>query len=444
MNRALRRAAVPGGLLMLFVACTANSTGQQGPSGSDNPGGANTPGPGAGATGVAPGSSSGATTNAGGTANSGSGANGGTGGNGAGGTAGTPSSGAGANSGSASARGAGADGGTSGSGGNNSSDAAPSNDTVPPGWNADCGLQTSWNGDDRCINPPPPDLGFQVHVGPSDYSNPDPTYNMQPGDERTDDFQVTSPNQQDRYFYYRQYRMRPTAHHMILTASSAGGLSLSGGLGHRIATANRSGDYPVNGITAPENKGVGSPIGANSSIDVSLHAINSGSTPQLREIWVNFWYKDASQVTDPAVPWFDIGDATYSIPPGADYTIGPNTCTTSAAGRLLWLYGHRHANNVSFIVNRIRGGKTDLIYAGYHWDEPITLQYDSITQNAVADTTNDIEGGWSGILDLMPGDQIQWACHIINKQSVSLQFTNNTYTGEMCIVDAEAVGTNCL
>src|SRR5215472_12901077 len=150
---------------------------------------------------------------------------------------------------------------------------------VPADWNGDCGLHTQWAGDDRCILPPPPDKGFQVHVGPSNYDNPESTYVMQPGTEATDNFPSTSPNQEDRYFYFRQYRMRPTAHHMILTAGSAaaGNASLfaAAGMGHRIATANLSGDFPVNGIIAPENTGVGSPIAANSSINTSLHAINA-------------------------------------------------------------------------------------------------------------------------------------------------------------------------
>jgi hypothetical protein len=267
---------------------------------------------------------------------------------------------------------------------------------------------------------------------------------MQPGTEATDSFPVVSPNQEDRYFYFRQYRMRPTAHHMILTAGGASTSTVAGAVGHRIATANKSGDFPVNGIIAPENDGVGSPIAAKSSINVSLHAINATSAPQLREIWVNFWYKDAKNVTDPATAWFNVGDPTFSVAPGQDTVLGPYTCSIGSPGRLLWVYGHRHANNVGFLVSRVRGSQRDLIYAGYHWDEPITLQYDSITQNTVADTTTNIEGGWSGILDLQAGDHVEWSCHVINHQTSTLRFTNQTYLGEMCIVDAEAVGTNCM
>jgi hypothetical protein len=347
---------------------------------------------------------------------------------------------------SASASSGSASSGSSASAGSAGGPADPTSggSVVPAGWNGDCGLHTQWAGDDRCILAPPPDKGFQVHVGPTDYANPESTYVMAPGTEATNDFKVVSPNQEGRYFYFRQYRMRPTAHHMILTAADTSTSTVAGIVGHRIATANKSGDFPVNGIIAPENTGVGSPIGANSSIDVSLHAINSSSTPQLREIWVNFWYKDAKDVTAPATAWFNVGDPTLSIAPGQDVVLGPYTCSVASPGRLLWLYGHRHANNVGFVVNRVRGGVRDLVYAGYHWAEPITLQYDSITQNPVADTTKDVEGGWNGVLDLQAGDKVEWSCHVINHQSSTLRFTNQTYLGEMCIVDAEAVGTNCM
>jgi len=355
------------------------------------------------------------------------------GGSGARGASNSASSGSGSSGSSASA----------GSSTGSTTDPTSGGSVVPAGWNGDCGLHTQWAGDDRCILPPPPDKGFQVHVGPSDYANPDSTYVMQPGVERTDSFKVVSPNPEDRYFYFRQYRMRPTAHHMILTAGAASTSTVAGTLGHRIATANKSGDSPVNGIIAAENAGVGSPIGANSSIDVSLHAINPGSVPQIREIWVNFWYKDTKTVTDPATPWFNVGDPTFSVAPGQDTVLGPYTCSVASPGRLLWLYGHRHANNVSFLVTRVRGSQRDLVYAGYRWDEPITLQYDSITQNTAADPSQDIEGGWSGILDLQAGHKIEWSCHVINHQSSTLRFTNQTYLGEMCIVDAEAVGPNC-
>jgi autotransporter-associated beta strand protein len=54
-----------------------------------------------------------------------------------------------------------------------------------------------------------------------------------------------------------------------------------------------------------------------------------------------------------------------------------------------------------------------------------------------------MEGGWSGILDTQPGDSFSWECHVVNKSTGTLVFSNNTYTGEMCILDAEMVGSTC-
>jgi hypothetical protein len=44
---------------------------------------------------------------------------------------------------------------------------------------------------------------------------------------------------------------------------------------------------------------------------------------------------------------------------------------------------------------------------------------------------------------VQPGDKLEWECHVVNGLDTPLRFTNNTYTGEMCIMDAELVGTNC-
>jgi hypothetical protein len=250
---------------------------------------------------------------------------------------------------------------------------------------------------------------------------------------------VVSPNDQDIYFYYRQYRMRPTAHHVILSTSNGSTF----GDGRRIGTANTSQDFPVDGVIAPEDRGVGLPLGPHSPITVDFHAINPGQEPALRELWVNFWYRDPSEVTEIANEWFKIGSMTFAIAPYTSTTLGPYTCTVQGDGRMLWLYGHRHANNVRFTVNRVRGTQRDVIYDAYYWDEPLLLEYNSRTQNPAPDYERGIEGGWSGPLDLRTGDVIEWQCDVVNQRNVTLRFANETYTGEMCIVDAEAVGSTC-
>src|ERR1051325_849741 len=77
---------------------------------------------------------------------------------------------------------------------------------------------TKFPGDELCIAPPPADQGFQVHIGPTDYDDPEQLadFVLEPGVERTDNYYLKSANADDIYYYRRQYRMRPGSHHMIL------------------------------------------------------------------------------------------------------------------------------------------------------------------------------------------------------------------------------------
>jgi hypothetical protein len=304
----------------------------------------------------------------------------------------------------------------------------------------ECGLNTGYAGDEYCILPPPADKGFQLHVGPSNYDSPEAKYIMQPGTESTDDFRVTSGNDKQIYFYYRQFRMRPGSHHNIVSLTSGGGF----GMGRRIGTSNSlAEDSPKGAVIAPENEGVAIAMDANVPINVSLHSNNFGDKPSLREVWINFWYKDPNEVTEKVSQMFQSGDMTFAVQPHQDTVLGPYRCNINGDGRMLWFYGHRHANNQRFSAWRIRGGQRELFYEGLNWEEPIVLEYSSTVMNRVPDRDKGVEGGWSGILDMKAGDVLEWECHVVNKTDGVLRFTNETFTGEMCIMDAELVGANC-
>lgn len=309
----------------------------------------------------------------------------------------------------------------------------------------ECDLHTGFAGDENCILPPPPDQGFQIHVGPKDYDNPDELYVLNPTEEKTDEFMVVSDNAEDVFFFYRQYRLRPTAHHVILTVPNGSATTTTFDVlsGRRIGTANRSEDYPTGGVIAPEDRNVGLPIAARTTVGVSFHAINVGDTPEIREGWFNFWYRDRNEVTEPAVEWFKTGDQFFTVAPHESKTLGPYTCNVDQDGRLLWLYGHRHANNKRFTATLIRSGQREIIYDATKWEEPLLLEYSSLVRNPAPDVEHGIEGGHSGILDLLAGDTLEWQCDVVNEHDTTLRFTNQTYLGEMCIIDAEAVGSKC-
>ena len=84
----------------------------------------------------------------------------------------------------------------------------------------ECDLNTGFSGDEFCIKPPPTAEGFQMHIGPSNYNNPEPRYVLEPGQELTESFSATAGNASNVYYYWRQYRMRPGSHHLIIYAGA--------------------------------------------------------------------------------------------------------------------------------------------------------------------------------------------------------------------------------
>jgi hypothetical protein len=309
----------------------------------------------------------------------------------------------------------------------------------PEGFKAnargECDLHTQWLGDDFCILPPPPDKGFQLHIGPSNYDNPEAVYLLQPGQETVHTFMATSANEKDIHFYVRQYRMRPGAHHTIVKDKSTG---------RRLSGSDVNQDHPVGGITAPENAGIGIPLTAHSPITVDHHAMNATDKPLLQEVWVNFWYVDEANVKESTNLLYDPGSVSFMVAPHEDKLLGPYECDITQPGRLISMWGHVHANNVRFSAWRTRQGKRDLIYEAYHWQEPLWLEFTSLAHNPTVDAAHMLDGGWSGVLDLQPGDTLAWECHEVNQQDTTLRFTNKTYDGAMCIIIGELVGTKCM
>jgi hypothetical protein len=294
----------------------------------------------------------------------------------------------------------------------------------------ECGLHTKWAGDEYCIKPPPADKGFQLHVGPSNYDNPEAKLIMQPGTETVENLPATSGNTTDIYYYIRQYRMRPGTHHMILTTSGVGGRRLGG-------AQNLARDNPENGVISPENKGVGMKLAANTPLNINLHYMNFTDKPILKEVWVNFWYRDPKDVTEAANEMYSF--APINVPAG-QHVLLHGSCPVTQAGRILTHYGHRHANNQRFSTWRTRGAQKDLIYEDYNWEDPLTLEYSSSVKNTPAVSATKTPGGWSGLLDLQPGDKVEFECDIINNTTKTFRGANEAENDEMCILIGDTVG----
>ena len=316
----------------------------------------------------------------------------------------------------------------------------PTNTTPPPTTNEppmpgaglamdECGLDTMYPGDEFCINAPSADKGFQMHLGPSNYDNPERQYLMQPGTEITEQVPFTASNTTDVFYYWRQYRMRPGSHHLII---NNGARRLGG-------SSNSAKDNPELGIIAPENEHIGMPLPAHAQLSNSLHYFNFTDMPSLKEAWVNFWYRDPSVVTEPTREIFSM--LGMGIAPG-QHVVRHGACAISSPGRLLTIYGHVHAHNERFSVYRTRGGNKMLIHDAFDWEHPGISEYSSTVMNPPLNSSAHTDGGYSGIVDLMPGDMVEFDCQILNDTNSIFLGANEAENDEMCILVGDSIGTN--
>jgi hypothetical protein len=293
----------------------------------------------------------------------------------------------------------------------------------------ECKLDTKWNGDEYCINPPPADKGFQMHIGPANYDSPEARLLLQPGGEVTESYSATSGNTENVYYYWRQYRMRPGSHHLIVNA----GARRIGG------SSNMAKDNPEGGVIAPENKGVGMMLAARSALSNSLHYFNFTDKPIIKEVWVNFWYRDKAEVTQPTNEVFSM--LGMNISPGT-HVYKHGACTIAQPGRLLTVYGHVHAHNQRFSVWRTRGSEKTLIHEAYDWEHPNVSEFSSTVMNPALGPTTKKDGGFSGMVDLKQGDLVEFECDILNDTNTVFVGQNEASNDEMCIMIGDTVGTS--
>jgi hypothetical protein len=296
----------------------------------------------------------------------------------------------------------------------------------------ECDLDTQWLGDEYCVDPPPADQGFQLRVGPTNYDSPGSQYLVNPGEELNEVIPATSGNTESVYYYWRQYRMRPGSHHMIL--SKGGGIAGGGRMGGSQTPAK---DSPTGGVIAEENQGVGMQLAARTPLSFSLHYYNFSDAPIIKDVWVNVWYRDAADVTEPASEVFSM--LPINIAPGRHVVLSGD-CPVNGTGRLLTLYGHRHANNLRFSAWRERGGMRELVFEDYDWEEPTVLEYSSVITNLPPNPAAKVAGGYSGVLDVRSGDNIHFECEITNMTNNTFRGANEAIDDEMCILVGDSAG----
>jgi hypothetical protein len=108
----------------------------------------------------------------------------------------------------------------------------------------------------------------------------------------------------------------------------------------------------------------------------------------------------------------------------------------SGEGRIISMFGHRHAATERFAVFL----NEDLVYDSWDWVESRVFNYDSITDNPPPAPAMRVDGAASGMLPVKAGDEVRFECHVNNTTDGTLTFRNELYTGEMCILFGSTVG----
>jgi len=310
-----------------------------------------------------------------------------------------------------------------------------------------CNLKSGYPGDEYCMLPPPEGKGIQIHFGPKDYKNAADVakYILKAGEEYNSYGIVNIPTTETKYYQYLKVSMRPGSHHLINNLMQghpaegfvAGRAGCDGSmLGSFPGTQNLIKEDPPQGIPAPENEKIGRTLPGNASICQNYHRYNNTDKDALSEIWYNIWFVDEKEITEKTAGVMINAGPWQGIAPGEKRVL-TLTATTAGAGRIISLFGHRHA-----ATERFAAWQNDkLIYDSWDWVESRLFNYDSITQNPPVNETGKTDGAVSGVLDFKQGDKIKIECHVNNTTDQTLTFANELYTGEMCILFGATVGT---
>ncbi|MDD9968690.1 MAG: hypothetical protein OXR73_20785 [Myxococcales bacterium] len=310
-----------------------------------------------------------------------------------------------------------------------------------------CGIDSGFPGDEFCILPPAEGEGFQIHIGPDDYADPAEIakYTIEPGEEFNNSVLGHIPVDEDVFFNRITVQLRPGSHHWISSVVEGrpeervyNGTDCEGArqIGSVGGGQNLIYDNPPGGVPAPENEGLGRELRGDSSLCMNLHAYNVTEQTQLREMWINVYTAPEAEVTQRAGRIGIVGGLGMAVPPGEKETI-TYTETFDRPGRIIQLYGHRHAWTPRFAVWL----NDELIYDSWDWYESIVYNYDSLTMNPPINSDAKVDGAISGMLEVKAGDQLKFSCFVENDSDITMRWANSLYGGEMCNLWGTTVGT---
>jgi len=318
-----------------------------------------------------------------------------------------------------------------------------------------CTLSTSYADDHACIPAPPPGEGIQIHIGPSNYDDPEEVakYIMHPGEESSECFTMRTPNTEAITYQTFVLSGRAGTHHMINTLYEGdlptGSFGPCGGRNSDTAKAvgslpGASKAYMPRSKVAPEYAHVGQVLNAESLLAADMHYFNFTDQDILREVWLNLYFapKDANitEYTSVIRGFGGLGWNREPIEPGTD-KVYKYECPIKGDGNILQLLGHYHAHGKQFTASIKRKGsdRGEKVFEMFDYLDPATFDYNTVTENP--SFSQGASGAVSGILEVKDGDILMWDCHIINDDMVPLRYVNEVKTGEMCNVWGYSIGT---
>ena len=331
--------------------------------------------------------------------------------------------------------------------------AAPTANADPRGK---CTITSNYPDDKACLLPPAAGEGMQIHVGPTDYTNAAEVakFIMKPGQESSECWTFHTPNDADIYYQTFELSGRAGTHHIIntmyntaLTDGGFGpcadpGTGTNGNIIDNLPGASKA--YMPRGTIAPENKNVGRKIPPHAASQADMHYYNFTDHDIIREFWMNIYFAKKEDITQTAEQIRAMGGIGWSITPGTDNTYRYETDPIVGNGRVLSLLGHYHAHGKHFTasIRRAGTGKVDKVFEMYDYMDPATFEYDSVNMNPAFSAA--AAGATSGLLEIKAGDVLMWDCHIVNDSDVTLTYTNEVKTGEMCNLWGSTLGITAI
>jgi hypothetical protein len=300
---------------------------------------------------------------------------------------------------------------------------------------------------------PDPSEGFQIHIGPTDYTDTVEVakFLMQPGDESSECWTFHTPNTEDVYYQSFALRGRPGTHHIIntmyktemtdggFTVCRDPGVGTDPGILANLPGASKP-NIPREAV-APENFHVANAIPASTPAQADMHYFNLTEAPILREFWLNIYTVPKEQVTTSALQIRGMGGLSWTLNPipAHSHQTYQYTCPITGDGRILELIGHTHAHGIreTGYIHHASGDRTK-VFEQFNYQEPQIFYYDSVTTNPALSGVS--PGAFSGDLQVVAGDSLDWECEVNNDSDKALTYTNQVQTGEMCNIWGQTVG----